>query len=380
MRVLSVADAQALESTIRQRGRSRADGTDASPDALAPPAATPLLSLTTADVVRLGLISNRGMVVIAAAVGTLTQFAPDDESFWRQGYRWAAGWLTPEAASQIPPWLLGPGGVIVGTLVIAITALIVVRALSVLLALLQFHGFRLEEVGRQLRIERGLLTRVRTHLPRRRIQAWRLRETLLHRWFGRQSLRIDSAGGDAGDDQRVARDLAPLAAPDAMQALIHHVLQSQAWPPRAWRPLHPRAWRRLFIVPSTIVAGIAAGLSWRYGALGLIVVAGIPLLVLRARLWARHAGYGESGGLVATRTGWLNRSWEFAEIRKLQSLRLTASPLDRRHGMTTVWLDTAGASSRDGVLRIPFLPAAEARDLYDRLAAEMDGARSNAVP
>jgi putative membrane protein len=150
-------------------------------------------------------------------------------------------------------------------------------------------------------------------------------------------------------------------------------LESQAWPPSGWRPLHPRAWRRLFIGPSAIVAGLAAGLTWRYGPAGLLVLAGIPLLVWRARLWARHAGYAESGGLVATRTGWLSRSWEFAEIRKLQSLRLTSSPLDRRHGMTTVWLDTAGASSRDGVLRIPFLPAGEARVLYDRLSAEMDG-------
>jgi putative membrane protein len=150
------------------------------------------------------------------------------------------------------------------------------------------------------------------------------------------------------------------------------VLQSQAWPPSDWRPLHPRAWRRLFVVPCAIAGGIAALLTWRYGPAGLLVLATIPLLVLRARLWARHAGYAEAGGLVATRIGWLNRSWAFTEIRKLQSLRLTASPLDRRHGMITVWLDTAGASSRDGVLRIPFLPAAEARGLYDRLAAEMD--------
>jgi putative membrane protein len=248
-----------------------------------------------------------------------------------------------------------------------------------MLVVLQFHGFRLEEVGRQLRIERGLLTRVRTHLPRRRIQAWRLRETLLHRWFGRQSLRIDNAGGDAGDDQRVARDLAPLAAPGAMRALIDHVLQSQAWPPDDWRPLHPRAWRRLFLVPSTVLSGVAALLTWRYGLPGLLMLAGVPLLVLRARLWARHAGYAASGGLVATRSGWLSRSWEFTEIRKLQALRLTASPLDRRHGMVTVWLDTAGASSRDGVLRIPFLPAAEARGLYDQLAEAMT-ARAPAAP
>jgi putative membrane protein len=182
---------------------------------------------------------------------------------------------------------------------------------------------------------------------------------------------VDSAGGEQ-TSQRGVRDLAPLGEPDAVQQVIRHVLQSDAWPPERWRPLHPRAWRRLFVLPSVVVAAAAIGLTWRYGPVGLPLLLAVPVLVLRARIWARHAGWAESGGLVAIRTGWLSRSWEFTEIRKLQSLRLTASPIDRRHGMATLWLDTAGASSRDGVLRIPFLPAAEARALYERLAASMD--------
>jgi hypothetical protein len=40
--------------------------------------------------------------------------------------------------------------------------------------------------------------------------------------------------------------------------------------------------------------------------------------------------------------------------------------------MATLWLDTAGATSREGILRIPFLPLTDARALYDRLAAGMD--------
>jgi putative membrane protein len=370
MRVLSLADAQALESIIRERGRLRSGQEETAAEAAAQ-AATVLLSLGTADVVRLGLISNRGLVLIAAALGTLSQTMPD-ETFWGAIGRWATERFTPDAAQSLPAWLLGPAGLAAGVLAIVIGAVLFVRTLSVLLAVLQFHGFRLEEIGRQLRVERGLLTRIRAHMPRRRIQAWRLRETLLHRWFGRQSLRVDSAGGEAGDERGV-RDLAPLAEPAAMQQLIGHLLQSRAWPPVVWRPLHPHAWRRLVVVPSSIVIGAAALLTWRYGPVGLLALAAVPLIVVRARLWARHAGYSESDGLVATRTGWLNREWEFAEIRKLQSLRVTASPIDRRHQMATLWLDTAGASSRDGILRIPFMPAAEAHALYERLAAEMGG-------
>jgi putative membrane protein len=96
------------------------------------------------------------------------------------------------------------------------------------------------------------------------------------------------------------------------------------------------------------------------------------VIIARARLWAAHAAYAEHDGLIAVRRGWLNRSWRFADVSKLQTIQLSETPFDRRHGMATVWLDTAGARSRDGALRIPFLPAREARALFDRLSAGMD--------
>ena len=79
------------------------------------------------------------------------------------------------------------------------------------------------------------------------------------------------------------------------------------------------------------------------------------------------------------REGWLDKSWRFAETGKLQALRLSRSPFDRRHGMATLLLDTAGASPFEPPLRIRYLPEAEARALHDRLAALMDaGLRTRA--
>jgi putative membrane protein len=310
------------------------------------------------------------MVVFAAAFGALWQFLPDR---WLndRGLRAVYQVFTAEANALLPAWLLSTAGAVVAAGLLLLMALIAVRMLSVALALLQFYDFTLEEVGRQLRIERGLLTRIRTHVPRRRIQAWRLFETPLHRWFGRQSLRVDTAGGEVQDHQS-ARDLVPLAAPEQMQQLIRHVLEHDAWPPASWLPLHPHAWRRLIVGPSLLLLAAIAGAAWQFGWPPLLAITLWPLVILRAKIWARHAGYAQSDGLIAVRTGWLNRSWEFTDLRKLQTLRITASPFDRRHGMATVWLDTAGASTRDGVLRIPYLPAAEARRMYEHLALGMD--------
>src|SRR5690606_9241171 len=74
-------------------------GVDASFPAGAPPATArddtrSLLSLSSAEVIRLGLISNRGMIVVAAAFGAAWQILPERtiEQFFRQGAKQAFGY------------------------------------------------------------------------------------------------------------------------------------------------------------------------------------------------------------------------------------------------------------------------------------------------
>ena len=373
MRVLSLADARALEELIQARGGAQRRAADGPTGAVASDESVgdTLLALRTADIVRLGLISNRGMVVVATVAGLAWQI-----SFESQGY------VSPGA---VPEPLLGfyrttweivasrlddTAALTVGVLLLIATALVLVRALSILLALLQFHGFTLAEVDRQLRVQRGLLTRVRHQLPRRRIQAWRVDESLLHRWFRRQTLRVDSAAG--ADDERSVRDLAPVATPDVVRTLVQRFLPHVTWPPEPWSPVHPLAWRRLVVRPALVVGAMTAAGAWFYdGRVLLLLLVLLPAIVLRARRLAGFAGYRMAVQVVAVRAGWLNRAWGLAEIAKLQSIRLTQSPFDRRLGMATLWLDTAGASTADGVLRIRYLPVEEAGRLYANLAGRM---------
>lgn len=370
MRVLSMSDARALEQLVRERGTRRRDETR--PEAACADtdvATAPLLTLDTMEVIRLGLISNRGMVVVAAAVGAGWQFADDlrlsTDNLPAEVLAWGH-----HARNYVDAHLHDIVALAFVALLIIVPALVGVRLLSVLLALLQYHGFTVSEAGRQLRIERGLLSRIRNQLPRRRIQAWRIDETLLHRWFRRQTLRVDSAaGGD--DDKHGVRYLVPVGTPAQVSSLIGHVRQAPTWPPVDWHPVDARAWRRYFVIPACLLAAGTAVLAWVYGVAGLLLLLLAPLLLVRARRMAGFAGYVVTGDTVAVRHGWLNRSWGLVEIRKLQSLRITASPFDRRLGMATLWLDTAGASSSDGVLRIRYIPASDARQLYAELAQRM---------
>lgn len=359
MRVLSLADAQALEELVRgqDHAATRTPAGEATPDSRV------LLAMDTAEVVRLGLVSNRGLIAVAAAFGILAQADVLDD------------WIGPVVKGAVDwgrelqlDWL----GWLVGVASVLLFAVVALRALSVALALLQFHGFTLTEQGRRLSAQRGLLTRLRANMPRSRIQAWSLHEGLVHRWFKRRSLRVDSASIEAANDQRSLRDLAPLATPEACDELVRHLLPGGHWPMREWRPLHPRAWRRQFGLPALATLLLAGLLTWLNGTVGLATLALLPVLALRAVVWARHAGYSEEGGLIAVREGWLDKHWRFVEVRRIQSLVLAQSPLDRRHGMATLLMDTVGASPFDPPVRVRYLPLAEAEALRARLAAAMD--------
>ncbi|MBJ7575767.1 PH domain-containing protein [Luteimonas sp. MC1828] len=367
MRVLRLDEALALERLIRDRGAAThaagPAGTSADATAADP---TLLLALPTAEVVRLGLASNRGMVVVAGAFALAWQVVPDRAMtrLVRDAGEQAFGY-----ASHLSIGWAGQVAAVVGFVLLA---LVVMRLLSVLLAVLQFHGFTLQAHGRRLTVERGLLTRIRTSASRRRIQAWTLREGLPHRLLRRRALQVDTAVGQQQEgEQRSLRELAPIATPDACDALVREVLPGIAWPPAAWQPLHPRAWQRLML-PGVLVAAVAAAAAyWRFGPWGLAALAWAPWAVFAARQHARRAGYACDARLVAVREGWWSRHWRFAEIDKLQALELRQSPLDRRFGMATLWLDTAGAGAMSPPLRLRLVPLAEARALHARLVREV---------
>jgi putative membrane protein len=368
MRVLRLDQAHALEALVRRHAQTTAtamvEGTegDAASQAIDQP--RELLRLPVGEVIRLGMISNRGMLVVGAAFATLSQINPDllhapVERFARMLVLWLD--LHRFGFTQ---YLFAAVG-------LTLAVVLLLQLLSVALALLQYAGFRLTETGPRLTIERGLLTRIRTSASRRRIQAWTLKEGLLHRAFGRRALLVDTAAAQHQSEQRAFRELAPVAPPERADALVRHVLDGARWPPQRWLPLHPRAWWRLVLPGLIFGGGLALLLCWHFGAWGLFGLLWWPWAVLAARRNAQRAGYALEDELIAVREGWWSRHWRFAELDKLQVLRLRRGPLDRRLGMATLWLDTAGAGAFAPPLRIRFLPLDAAQALHARLAAEI---------
>jgi putative membrane protein len=365
LRVLRMSDALALEQLVRRRS-GVAPAVDA-PVAADKPART-LLQLPPMEVLRLGLVSNRGLLVLGGGAAALAQF--NRSLFTNVTERWGRamfGWADAHHFG-VQDYLAVAASLVLGFVLL-------LRVFSLVLALLQFFGFRLDEQGRRLTVERGLLTRLRTSTPRRRIQAWYLREGLMHRLLRRRSLEVDTAAGNQQGKQRGLRDLAPIATAGACDALVRHLLPGAQWPPAQWQPLHRLAWLRLAWpgISIAMLGSVAACL--RFGAWGLLPLAWLPWGAFVAHRHALHAGYACDDRLVAIHGGWWSRHWRFAEIDKLQALQLAQSPLDRRCGMATLVLDTAGAGPMAPPLRLGYLRESEARALFERLGAAVAARR-----
>ena len=256
-----------------------------------------------------------------------------------------------------------------------VALLVVVRLVSMLWASLRLHGFSLTREGEDLRTEYGLLTRVAATIPLRRIQTLTLREGPLHRLVGRISARVDTAGGEAGENAPPDRHwLAPIVDHRALPALLAQVLPVLSLDRLEWQPVHPRAVRRLFkeslLVSLFVCVPLTIWFGWR-GLSALLVL--VPWAVVNARWSAAALGWAITDELIAFRSGWLWRQTTVAPFARVQAVTMRESPFDRRSLMAGVRVDTAGAGDLSHRIAIPYLQRDDAERLWRRVAREAAG-------
>ena len=382
IRVLSLADVHAMRERIFERREGPA-ATDAASSPAVESEET-LLELPPAELVRYGLIDNRGMLVVAAVLGFLAQsgyFEGVDE-------RGPPPWLERLPWESLPE--LGTAGPIALALLVLALLIVTTRILSVIVALVTLYGFKLTRSGEDLRTRFGLLTRVSLTLRRRRVQAAHQTATLLHRLFKRVSLRVDLAGGagPGGGQESPGRTtlrelwLAPLCPPEDAEPLIRAALPQVRLEGLEWQALAPRARGRIFrllsglwLVASLVPALLATDGGWPL----VIVLAPLPLFFLHATLYVKHTGWALHDEFFALKRGWLTRKLSVTPRNRIQSVRLSESPFDRRQRMASIEVDNAGAAAVSHRLVLRYLPKDEAERLADALYRS-DVAAERAAP
>jgi putative membrane protein len=333
-----------------------------------------LLRLPVRELLLWGVIQNRGMLAVGAAFGVVWELGLADRLWWRFFGELGTGrgfFLNLASA------LLGVGTLSAGKVALTVGAfaalLVVLRLVSMALALVRLHGFVLTRAGEDLRSVYGLLTRYAATVPVRRIQSLTIVEGPLHRLFGRASVRVDTAGGSALPEEGSARRewLVPLIRKDALPSLLREVLPELDPEAVAWRPAHPRAFVRK--LKSSVVAGAVVALAFvvmlRWWDLALLAVL-VSWAFVHARLYVAHLGHAVTDGAVLFRSGWLWRHTTIARFSKLQAVTIHESPFDRRAGMAGVHVDTAGAAATSHRVYVPYLSLGDARALYASLSAQ----------
>lgn len=366
MNVIARAEADRLERVLREGGHAATEGGASSGgiDAEGTPPEI-LHQLGLGELVRLGISSNRGLVALAALWAASFQFDLELGDLPLVS-RLASG-------AQRAAWgFVGAHGVIsvvMAALVMLAVLWLLLRLLSVAIAIVSFYGFRLERQGGRIVSEAGLLTRTRAGATPRRIQRVTVRQGWLLARMHRVSVQVTLAGGVAQDAEKETRLrwLAPIATVPAALQILAEIRPGATWLRDDWRPLHPRAAWRMFKWPALFVCLFVSGAGLLNPAFlwaGLL----LPWLWLDARGRAAFGGYVMDADTFAVRDGWLSRRWDSVRLADIQSVRLRQTPGDRRQGMARVAVASAGSSDLIGSpVEVGCLDATEAAALCDRL-------------
>lgn len=316
-----------------------------------------VLRIPTAELVILGLISNRGMVLILIAAGFLWEFDLAE--------RIELDWLFESAVGLSPTTMVAAGAVLL------VGVLIVLRTLSVVWMILRFHGYVLERVGEDLRITCGLLTRSSATIPRRRVQFLSVHQTLLARWTGRAAIRLETAGSETGEESEAVvsgKWFVPIVRRDQVGAVVGALFPDLDLENLPWQGLAPRARGRMIRVALMVALLATLGcvlLIQPWGALAGVVW--VPLAVWHALASFRLTAWAHPPAGLAFRSGVLTRKLSVAFYDKMQVITLKESPFDRRHDMASLRVDTAGAGPAEHKIDIPYLPREVAQEQLQSL-------------
>ena len=364
------------QRVFAERQAVATDTSIASHSAAAPdsrhPSEAPLLRLDLRELLLCGFIENRGAVLIAAAFGLVWELGIVDRMLEPMFERPALG---RGVVRDFVRGLFSDTSVLWDRMGLTLAAfaglLLLIRLFSMAWAVVRLYGFTLTLVDADARTQFGLLTRVAMTMPLRRVQTLTVREGPLHRVFARVAVKVDTAGGRADEqNQQGEREyVAPILRRHALDNFVRSIV-GITLTGLDWQQPHPRAFRREvkgWLVPACLLClGLAFYLRWY--ALAFVPFA-IGWAILAARQTVKHLGWAVTEDAVVFKSGWLWRRVLIVRFAKMQTITRHETPFDRRTDMARVHVDTAGASAAS-TLSIPYIPRAQADELYYRLSRE----------
>lgn len=363
-----------------------AGGTDAGRAPFDRPSGGVLLRLSAGDMFRIGLGRDNillAMMLLAAAWRQprelpyrLAETFGFSEDFVRPALETAEATLARTEALGETTFTGG----------IMLTALAVVLAIGVGTAFLRYFGFVLRREGTAFRSRGGLLTQKEIVVETAKIQQLTLSQDLLLRWFRRFRLRLHPAA-DADASQH--HDVPPMLEVPLLEAPLARELGASVFgEERDGLILLPKSgdFRRVSPFYMQALAMRLGGVPAVAGAVVLMPVMGLTKVWASfAGIWCavwivcggltavqrwRRLGYVHGRNGMASRSGFVGRRVDAFLFRKVQSVVMKRSPLERRQGLATLQVELASDT-----VTVPYIDHGVARRLRDYILYSAESSR-----
>jgi len=242
---------------------------------------------------------------------------------------------------------------------------------GIVIHLARYYGFQLWLDEDKLRKRHGLFTVTEGTIPLKKVQALILRTNPFMRAFGWYELEVQTVGMNV--DEQGHRVLAPFAQYEDILALAKRVRTFEL--PDAFGAVSPITIRRRFFRYTMALSALLLPAIyfwpvdwWHPGgtALPWWGFALVPLVLGWAVLQYRNHDYAIRDDGFYIRRGVLSHYLWIISVEKFHVFHATATVFQRRLGLKTLFVDTAGAATF-AYPEVIDLPAAEADAQLDRL-------------
>ena len=252
----------------------------------------------------------------------------------------------------------------------AVGVLVLAAAAAIVVALVRDGNFRIERVGDDLHVTRGIGATKESVLPLRRVQLVEIQRNWVRRPLRIATVRIRSAGGSTGGEGRLT---VPLIHDRDLDGLLAELLPGVAGVP----PLtgHPATARRRALVRWVSPWLIFVTVVWAASVLLPIdlplldtarwaVLVFVPLSAALALIEYRQLAHALTPAVVVSRHGALSVTTTLAPVVKVQAVTSRRNPFQRRLGLTTLKAHVAGPGAQ---LEVLDADADDAGSLHERL-------------
>lgn len=332
-----------------------------------------LLRLPFAEIVRYGIITNKGLVILAVVFGFLSQLS---DGYIKDSIETNivafSHWIEASFDSFVGD--LGFLSIVIYGLLLLAIGLVGLWILSIGFALFKLHDFELLKDRSKLQATMGLLTRMQATIPMSRIQTLTVRNSLLHRQFKRLTVSIETAGGVNNDNQGLTiKEIAPLFGVERRNEMLHEIQPDVAWNQIKWQPIEPIAWRRIFkklTLFGALISGVTFAIDWWYYPCAVIALSLISFLYAKA--YVRNAGYCLDKDMIGFKSGVIFKKETYARLSKIQTVQVKENPFDRRYAMGQLKVDTAGATVGAHHIDIPYILLSDALKIQSKLVGRIN--------